>query len=127
MMDRPKFLNVVALCGLVGLTLAQEPKVVNGGRKKAHVLVLGTFHMANPGHGIFNLKVDDVLTPKRQKEIGETVEVMKHFHPTKIASPEERILVIYGSGHLYWLQRNVMDSADLELDRFEDCVGQATE
>ena len=31
--------------------------------------------------------------------------------------------MIYGSGHSYWLQRNVMDSVDLELERFEDFAG----
>lgn len=34
--------------------------------KKARVLVLGVFHMANPGKDVFNLQVDDVLAPKRQ-------------------------------------------------------------
>ena len=245
--------------------------------KKAHVLVLGVFHMDNPGRDIFNLQVDDVLTPKRQKEIAETVAALKKFRPTKIAieakvgskrvsqqyqdyldgrytltrneidqlgyrlgkelghkqvyaidadgdfpfdkvqefakkngkeqvlndwmatvprlleresailkqgtisdlllfvnqkaqvrtdeelymdfaqfagggeypgpdllaewyrrnarifanlrsiisSPEERVLVIYGAGHLYWLQRNVLDSRDLELERFEEFAGKA--
>ena len=49
------------------------------------VLVLGVYHMANPGHDIFNLKADDVLAPKRQAEIAELIEVLKKFHPTKIA------------------------------------------
>lgn len=39
-----------------------------GGR--AEVLVLGVYHMASPGHDIFNMKADDVLAPKRQAEIG---------------------------------------------------------
>src|SRR5215468_2450346 len=66
-------------------TIAQEAKRPAGEPNKAHVLVLGTFHMANPGHDIFNLQVDDVLTPKRQKEIAETVAALKKFRPTKIA------------------------------------------
>ena len=71
--------------GLVAdVALAQEPKAGGGGAKKARVLALGTFHMANPGHDIFNLQVDDVLAPKRQKEIEETVAALKGFHPTKI-------------------------------------------
>jgi hypothetical protein len=49
------------------------------------VLVLGTYHMANPGHDIFNMKADDVLAPKRQAEIAEVVAVLKKFQPTKIA------------------------------------------
>jgi Family of unknown function (DUF5694) len=52
---------------------------------KAHVLVLGTFHMANPGRDIFNLKVDDMRAPKRQTEIAAFVKNLKAFHPTKIA------------------------------------------
>jgi hypothetical protein len=36
-----------------------------------------------------------------------------------ISSPEDRVLVLYGSGHSYWLQRNVLDSQDLILDRLD--------
>src|SRR6267142_3155389 len=67
------------------LPLHVRPQQQNATPKKAHVLVMGTFHMANPGHDIFNLKVDDVLTEKRQKEIAETVAALKKFRPTKIA------------------------------------------
>src|SRR3954463_3764792 len=52
---------------------------------RAEVLVLGTYHMGNPGHDIFNMKADDVLAPKRQAEIAELIDVLKKFHPTKIA------------------------------------------
>lgn len=53
--------------------------------KKARILVLGVFHMANPGRDLFNLQVDDVLTPKRQKEISDLATGLKKFQPTKIA------------------------------------------
>jgi hypothetical protein len=52
---------------------------------RAEVLVLGTYHMANPGRDIFNTQADDVLTPKRQAEIAQLLEVLKKFQPTKIA------------------------------------------
>ena len=52
---------------------------------RAEVLVLGTYHMANPGHDIFNLQADDVLAPKRQAEIAEVIAVLKKFNPTKVA------------------------------------------
>jgi len=32
------------------------------------------------------------------------------------------VLVIYGSGHAYWLERDVLDSDDLILDRLADYV-----
>ena len=52
---------------------------------KPEILVLGTYHMANPGRDIFNIQADDVLSPKRQKEIAELLEVLKKFKPTKVA------------------------------------------
>jgi hypothetical protein len=49
------------------------------------ILVLATYHMANPGHDIHNMQADDVLLPKRQQEIAQLIEVLKRFRPTKIA------------------------------------------
>ncbi len=55
------------------------------GPPMAEVLVLGTYHMDNPGRDIFNLEADDVLAPKRQDEINELLDVLAGFRPTKIA------------------------------------------
>ena len=52
---------------------------------RAEVLVLGVYHMANPGSDIFNMQVDDVLQPKRQAEIAQVISTLKRFNPTKIA------------------------------------------
>jgi hypothetical protein len=52
---------------------------------RPEILVLGTYHMANPGHDIHNLQADDVLSPKRQQEIAQLIDVLKRFRPTKIA------------------------------------------
>ena len=52
---------------------------------RAEVLVLGVYHMANPGRDIVNMQVDDVLAPKRQAEIAEVIAVLKKFNPTKVA------------------------------------------
>jgi hypothetical protein len=41
--------------------------------------------MSNPGHDIFNLQADDILSPQRQQEIAQLLEVLKRFRPTKIA------------------------------------------
>jgi Family of unknown function (DUF5694) len=51
----------------------------------AEVLVLGSYHMGNPGRDIFNMKADDVLAPKRQAEIRELLDMLARFRPTKIA------------------------------------------
>ena len=52
---------------------------------RAEVLVLGVYHMANPGRDIFNMQADDVLAPKRQVEIAQVIAALEKFNPTKIA------------------------------------------
>lgn len=49
------------------------------------ILILGTFHMANPGHDIHNMDAGDILSPARQREMAELLEVLQRFRPTKIA------------------------------------------
>ncbi len=49
------------------------------------VLLLGSYHMANPGADMYNLEADDVLSPKRQEEIRTLVNRLAEFEPTKIA------------------------------------------
>ena len=56
---------------------------------RPEILVVGTFHMNNPGHDIHNVQADDVLSPKRQQEIAQLIEVLKTFRPTKIAIEAE--------------------------------------
>lgn len=56
------------------------------------ILVVGTFHMDNPGRDLADVRADDVLQPKRQLEMAELVTVLKRFAPTKIAIEAE-----YGS------------------------------
>ena len=53
--------------------------------RKPVLMILGTYHMANPGRDLINLEADDVLTPRRQKEIQELVQRLLAFHPTKVA------------------------------------------
>jgi len=52
---------------------------------RPEILVLGTYHMANPGRDIHNMQADDVLAPKRQQEIAQLIDVLKKFQPTKVA------------------------------------------
>jgi len=52
--------------------------------KPVEVMVVGVFHMANPGRDIHNLKVDDVLEPKRQAQIAAVTDALARFKPTKV-------------------------------------------
>jgi hypothetical protein len=59
----------------------------------AHVLILGTYHFANPGLDVVQIEVDDVLSDRRQAEIQELIDALAAFAPTKIAveqMPETR-------------------------------------
>lgn len=76
----PRLFLISALVTLSAVIAAsQQPE------KRAEVLVVGVYHMANPGRDVFNMQADDVLAPKRQSEIAQLIEVLKKFQPTKIA------------------------------------------
>ena len=49
------------------------------------VMILGTYHMANPGLDLHNVKSDDVLLPKRQRELETIAESLAKFKPTLVA------------------------------------------
>ena len=88
---------------------------------RAEVLVLGVYHMANPGHDIFNMQADDVLVAKRQAEIAQAIAALKKFHPTKIAMEADvfgdRIPKRYADylAGKYELSRNEIDQIGLRL------------
>lgn len=52
---------------------------------KPTIMILGTTHLSNPGMDGINTKMDDVLAPKRQREIKQLIKQLKAFSPTKIA------------------------------------------
>ncbi len=49
------------------------------------LLVIGSYHMNNPGRDVFNLVADDVLTERRQAEIAEVAARLAAFQPTQVA------------------------------------------
>jgi len=51
----------------------------------AQVLVIGSYHMSNPGLDAVTVRADDVLAPKRQREIEELATRLAAFRPTKVA------------------------------------------
>ena len=57
--------------------------------QKPTIMILGSAHLANPGADVYNVKMDDVLAPKRQSEIEELVRLVKAYQPTKIAFEQD--------------------------------------
>ncbi|MFI5181521.1 MAG: DUF5694 domain-containing protein [Thermoanaerobaculia bacterium] len=84
-------LMFVLATGIANAAPTQQPPTEKAGlpAARAEVLVLGVYHMANPGRDVFNMKADDVLAPGRQAEIAELVAALKRFRPTKIAVEAE--------------------------------------
>lgn len=66
---------------LVGLALAAPARA----EIQTEVMILGTYHMGNPGLDIHNIEADDVLAPKRQSELQALVDGLARFKPTRIA------------------------------------------
>jgi hypothetical protein len=52
---------------------------------KPQLMVVGMPHFGNPGRDIANTKVEDVLTPRRQREIAALVDRLAAFRPTHVA------------------------------------------
>jgi hypothetical protein len=79
---------VITLLSLLVLSVAQPPDDHARRSENTRVLVLGVFHMDNPGRDLVNPGLKDVLGPRRQKEICDVVDRLKNFRPTLIALEE---------------------------------------
>lgn len=107
--------SLLCTAGMLGVTGANVARAAAVEAPRAQVLVLGTFHMANPGRDIFNAQVDDMLSPARQQQIAELVEVLQRFRPTKVAieaeANSERVARNYAAylAGSYSLSRNEID------------------
>ncbi len=71
-----------AVAVLLSLSAVAAPAAAS---PDVEVMVVGTYHMANPGQDLHNNHVDDVLAPKRQQEIDAVVTALSRFAPTRIA------------------------------------------
>lgn len=69
-------LAAAALATLPVHALAAEP---------VSVMIVGDFHMSNPGRDLHNVQVDDMLAPKRQAEIEAVADGLSRFKPTFVA------------------------------------------
>jgi Family of unknown function (DUF5694) len=77
--------NKVLLFGLLIVSVALPVTLAGQMEPRPEILIVGTYHMANRGHDVYNVQADDVLSPKRQQEMAQVIEALKRFHPTKIA------------------------------------------
>jgi hypothetical protein len=79
------FFGLVAGIGLTALAVQPAGALEGADADTVQVMVIGVFHMDNPGQDIANADIEDVLTEQRQKEIAAVVKSVADFNPTAIA------------------------------------------
>ncbi len=68
--------------GMANPAAAQSPEPVE-------VMVLGTYHFANPGLDVVNIRSESVLTPQRQSELEAVADALAEFKPTRIVVEQQ--------------------------------------
>lgn len=74
----------MAFAMAVGLVLPAQAKDKIAANTPVQVMIIGTFHMANPGRDMHDAKAPDVLLPKYQAELQAIAERLARFHPTLV-------------------------------------------
>ena len=75
-----KILAAVAALILPTAALAQTPEP-----EPIEVMVLGSYHMSNPGQDVHNARIDPVTTPRKQAQLEAVAEALARFRPTAVA------------------------------------------
>ncbi|MCE5233609.1 MAG: DUF5694 domain-containing protein [Mizugakiibacter sp.] len=67
------------------VTLAAVALPARAAQADVEVMIVGTYHMANPGRDLHNAHADDVLAPGRQRQLADVAAHLARFKPTRIA------------------------------------------
>lgn len=67
------------------LPVPLDPRETSCAPGASPLMILGTYHMANPGQDARNLTADDPRSPQRQQELAELLGKLHAFRPTKVA------------------------------------------
>lgn len=80
-----KLLAAVMALTLPALPFAAQAQAQTPDPAPIEVMVVGTFHMGNPGRDLHNARVDPVTTPGKQAELEAVAEALSRFRPTVVA------------------------------------------
>ncbi len=78
MLKKVSFLMALFFLGMSG-SAQTLPRMA-----RTEVMILGTYHMDNPGLDLVKAPLDDHLSARRQREILEVVQRIARYRPTKI-------------------------------------------
>ncbi|MET3026639.1 DUF5694 domain-containing protein [Flavobacterium sp. UW10123] len=71
--------KIIVLLALITLNITSAQQA-----KKKQILLIGTFHYANPGHDVAKINTFNVMSEKSQKELEIMSDKIKKFGPDKI-------------------------------------------
>ena len=80
-----RFLVLSALCVAAACVSAPEGGSAPAEPQVVQVMVVGAFHMGNPGRDLANAEIENMLTEHRQAELAAVAEALAEFHPTAVA------------------------------------------
>ncbi len=80
-----RFLAIIATLGVAACATAEQVERAMTDPDAVQVMVLGAFHMSNPGQDVANAEIDDMLTDERQAEIAAVADALAAFKPTVVA------------------------------------------
>lgn len=78
---------LAAMAALFAAPLAAQPASAEA--EPVEIMVLGTYHFANPGRDLVNVEADNVLAPDRQRELEALADALATFRPTRIVVERE--------------------------------------
>jgi hypothetical protein len=83
--DVSRFFILPGLLALAAYASASEGGAAKTEPQAVHVMVVGAFHMDNPGQDVANAEIENMLTERRQAELAAVAEALAEFHPTAVA------------------------------------------
>jgi hypothetical protein len=77
--------RLLAIAALLLAACTSAPAEAPTNPATIQVMVLGTYHMGNPGADLTNAQIDPVTTPDKQAELEAVAKALAAFRPTAIA------------------------------------------
>lgn len=116
---------IAAVCASPSFAHApvRDPAEKSCSADAVQLIILGTYHMDNPGLDAVNIEADDVLAPRRQSEIAALNESLLKFQPTKIAVEGDRSKALWQDRYKQWiggtysLGRNEIEQIGMKVAR----------
>lgn len=70
---------------VAGALAAMSAGPARAAERPVAVMVLGAYHLGNPGQDLHNARIDPVTTPAKQRELADLARRLARFRPTVVA------------------------------------------